>query len=223
MRHPTGGGAVYARGVTGILALQGGGPFVANDELDRQLLDEVGAQRVVVLPTADAYEHPDRMVATAVDWGRRIGVDARGLMVLDRPGALDADHAATVAGARAVYLAGDSPMHLRSVMKDTPLWAAIGTVLAEGGLVVAVGTSAAAVCDPMVDPRGGAFTLGLGLVKGLALVTEVESWSADRLHRTLKLANTPLAMLHTGSALISRETGWELVGSPDVRGDLPGR
>lgn len=207
--------------MTGILALQGGGPFVANDELDRQLLNEVGAQRVIVLPTADAYEHPDRLVAAAGEWGTRLGVEVQGVMVLDRPGALQADHAAAVAASRAVYVAGDSPMHLRSVMKDTPLWAAIHTVLAEGGLVAAVGTSAAAVCDPMVDPRGGAFTLGLGLVRGLALVTEVESWSADRLHRTLKLANTPIAMLHTGSALIHRETGWEMVGAPDVRGDLP--
>ena len=207
--------------MTGILALQGGGPFVANDDLDRQLLSEVGAQRVVVLPTADAYEHPDRMVATAVEWGSRLSVEVKGLMVLDRPGALAPEHAATVAGARAVYLVGDSPMHLRSVMKDTPLWAAIGTVLGEGGLVVAVGTSAAAICDPMVDPRGGAFTLGLGLVSGLALVTEVEAWSADRLHRTLKLANTPLALLHTGSALVRRSSGWQLVGAPDVRGELP--
>jgi cyanophycinase len=209
--------------VTGLLALLGGGPFVANDELDRRLLNAVGAQRVVVLPTADAYEHPDRMVATAQDWGRRVGVAVEGLMVLNRPGALDADHVATVAGARAVYLAGDSPMHLRSVLKETPLWKALNTVLAEGGLVAAVGASAAAICDPMVDPRGGAFTLGLGMVSGLALVTELESWSADRLHRTLKLANTPIALLHTGSALVHSDTGWELVGGPDIRGELPPR
>ncbi len=208
--------------MTGILALQGGGPFVANDDLDRRLLVEVGAQRAVVLPTADAYEHPDRLVATAETWGHRVGVEVTGLMVLDRPGALNADNVARVAGARAVYLAGDSPMHLRSVMKDTPMWEALGTVLAEGGLVVAVGASAAAICDPMVDPRGGAFTLGLGLVRGLALVTEVEAWSADRLHRTLKLANTPIAMLHTGSALVHRDAGWEAIAGPDVRGDLPG-
>lgn len=207
--------------MTGILALQGGGPFVANDELDRRLLGEVGAQRVVVLPTADAYEHPDRLLAAADAWGTRLGVDVVGLRVLNRPGALDTEHVSAVADARAVYLAGDSPMHLRSVLKDTPLWDALRAVLARGGLVVAVGNSAAAVCDPMVDPRGGAFTLGLGLVTGLALVSEVETWSADRLHRTLKLANTAIAMLHTGSALIAREQGWELVGAPDIRGDLP--
>jgi cyanophycinase len=213
--------AVYARAVSGVLALQGGGPFVANDDLDRRLLTEVGAQRVIVLPTADAYEHPGRLVETAHTWADRLGVVAHGLMVLDRPGAHLPDNVSQVAQARAVYLAGDSPMHLRSVMKDTPLWAALREVLSQGGLVVAVGNSAAAVCDPMVDPRGGAFTLGLGLVSGLALVTEVETWSADRLHRTLKLANTPIALLATASALVHREMGWETVGGAEVRGELP--
>ena len=42
--------------MTGVLALFGGGPFVANDELDRSLLAEAGATKVVVLPTADASD-----------------------------------------------------------------------------------------------------------------------------------------------------------------------
>ena len=99
---------------------------------------------------------------------------------------------AVVRGARAVYLVGDQPLHLRSVLKATPLWDAIAQVRADGGVVAATGGSADAMCDPMVDPRGGAFTLGLGLVSGIALVTEAETWSAERLHRTLKLANTPV-------------------------------
>jgi cyanophycinase len=206
---------------TGTIALQGGGPFEANDDLDARLLGQVGADHVLVLPTADAFEHPERLVATASEWASRLGVRADGCMVLGRQDALDADHAAAVGTARAVYLVGDSPMHLRSVLKGTPVWEALGTVLAGGGLVCAVGTSAAAMCDPMVDPRGGAFTLGLGLVRGLALVTEAETWSPERLHRTLKLANMPIAVLHTGSALVRTGASWELVGGPDVRGELP--
>ena len=42
--------------------------------------------------------------------------------------------------------------------------------------------------DPMVDPRGGAFTVGLGLVPRVAVVPHVDQWSPDRLHRTLDLA-----------------------------------
>ena len=39
--------------MTGTIVLEGGGPFVANDDLDRRVLD--GHERVVVLPTADAF------------------------------------------------------------------------------------------------------------------------------------------------------------------------
>ena len=204
-----------------MVALQGGGPFVANDELDRRLLTAVGADKVVVLPTADAFEHPERLVAAAMTWAERLDVQVEALMVMRRGEAMDAAAADVVRGARAVYLVGDQPLHLRSVLKDTPLWEAIRQLLADGGLVAAIGGSAAAVCDPMVDPRGGAFTLGLGLVNGLALVTEAETWSHDRLHRTLELANTPVAELASGTALVRTADGWERVGEVTVHGELP--
>jgi len=207
--------------MNGTLALQGGGPFAANDDLDRRVLTSAGATRAVVLPTADAFEHPERLVAAAMTWGERLDVEVEALMVMRRGEAMDRGVAEVIHGARAVYLVGDQPLHLRSVLKGTPLWEAITGVLEDGGVVVATGGSAAAMCDPMVDPRGGAFTLGLGLVVGLALVTEAETWSAERLHRTLKLANTPLVELPSGAALVRTPTGWEQVGDVTVHGDLP--
>ena len=207
--------------MNGILALQGGGPFVANDDLDRRLITAAGATRVIMLPTADAYEHPELLVAAAMKWGERLDVEVEALMVMRRGEAMEDGVVGVVRGARAVYLVGDQPLHLRSVLKGTPLWDAIAQVLATGGLVAATGGSAAAMCDPMVDPRGGAFTLGLGLIDGLALVTEAETWSTDRLHRTLKLANTPIVELPSGSALVHTAEGWERVGEMTVHGDLP--
>jgi cyanophycinase len=209
--------------VSGVIALQGGGPFQANDELDRRLLTAAGAESVVVLPTADAFEHPGELIGAAMRWGERLGVHVEALMVLSRPDALDVGAASLVRGARAVYLAGDSPMHLRSVLKDTPVFEALGQVVVDGGVVAAIGQSANALCDPMTDPRGGAFTLGLGLVSGVALVTEVESWSHDRLARTVKLAagKMPLVSLATGTALLRHDAAWEPVGEIDIHGDLP--
>ncbi len=208
--------------MSGTVALQGGGPFTANDELDRRLLASVGADRVVVLPTADAYEHPERLVAASMSWAERLEIDVEALMVLGRADANDAGAAAVAAAARAVYLVGDQPLHLRSVLKDTPLWAALLAVLDAGGLVVGVAGSADALCDPMIDPRGGAFTLGLGLVTGLALITAAETWSAERLRRTLELADTPVATLASGTALVRGPAGeWERVGVLDVHGELP--
>jgi cyanophycinase len=207
--------------MNGTLALQGGGPFAANDELDRKLIVGAGATRAIVLPTADAFEHPERLVAAAMNWGERLDVEVEALMVMRRGEAMDHGVANVVHGARAVYLVGDQPLHLRSVLKATPLWEAICAVLDDGGVVAATGGSAGALCDPMVDPRGGAFTLGLGLVPGLALVTEAETWSPERLHRTLKLANTTVAELSSGTALVRTASGWEQVGEVILHGDLP--
>ena len=207
--------------MNGILALQGGGPFVANDDLDRRLIAVAGATRVIMLTTADAYEHPELLVAASMAWGERLDVEVEALMVMRRGEAMEDGVVAVIRGARAVYLVGDQPLHLRSVLKGTPLWEAIVQVQASGGLVAATGGSAAAMCDPMVDPRGGAFTLGLGLIDGLALVTEAETWSTDRLHRTLKLANTPIVELPSGSALVRTAEGWERVGEMTVHGNLP--
>lgn len=204
--------------MTGTLVLQGGGPFVANDELDRRVLAE--CDRIVVLPTADAYEQPQDLIDSATMWGERIGVDVEPLMVLTRNQADDAA-AAIVGSTRALFLAGDSAIHLRSVLKDTPLFSAIGDVLGRGGVVIAAGPSAAALCDPMTDRRGGAFALGLGLVTDLAVITETETWSPAQLERAHSLADTAVVDLPTGSALIRSDDGWQTVGPSTVHGALP--
>ena len=160
------------------------------------------------------------MVATAMTWAERLGVEIEALMVLQRHDADDDGAAAVVDAAPAVYLAGDSSMHLRSVLKDTAVFAALRRVLERGGLVVAIGPSAAALSDPMFDVRGGAFTLGLGLETGVAIIPESEQWSDEALARTRSLATTPMIVLPTGSAAVSRGGHWELVGEAVASDDL---
>jgi cyanophycinase len=204
-----------------VLAFCGGGAFVANDELDRRLLTDAAAARVVMLPTADAFEQPAELVATSMTWAERLGVEVEALMVLQRHDADDEGAAGVIDSATAVFLAGDSSMHLRSVLKDTAVLAALGRVLDRGGLVVGVGPSAAALSDPMFDVRGGGFTLGLGLATGVAIIPESETWSAEALARSRSLATTPMIVLPTGSAAIRRGDQWELLGDADASGDLP--
>jgi len=50
---------------TGTIALIGGGEFSPACTIDRSLLTIAGADRVLVLPTGAAYEHPDRLVGAA--------------------------------------------------------------------------------------------------------------------------------------------------------------
>jgi cyanophycinase len=205
--------------MTGVVVLQGGGPFSANDDLDRRVLADAGIDRIVVLPTADAYEQPQVLVDAALAWGARIGVIVEPLMLLTRAQA-DDDAAAVIAAAPAVFLAGDSANHLRSALKDTPVFAAITDMVARGGTVIACGASAAALCDPMTDQRGGGFALGLGLVAQLAVIPSPETWPHDQLERAHGLANTTVVDLPTGSAIVRRGDVWETVGAAVVHGSL---
>ena len=205
----------------GTIVLQGGGPFTLHDDLDRRLLADARADRVVVLPTADAFERPEMLVAAAMSWAERLGVQVEALMVMSRPEAMDEGAAAVVRGSRAVWLVGDNPIHLRSVVKDTPIWEALHDVLRDGGVVVGCGASASALCDPMLDPRGGALALGLGLLTGMAVVTQSENLTHDRQARVRKLTNVPLVLLPSTSALSKTDAGWESIGPHEAVGELP--
>ena len=88
--------------MTGPLALVGGGEWSDGCTFDRALIDAVGADEVLVLPTGSAYEHPERLVAAAETWFGALGVRARGLMVLARPDAVDPANVDAVREASAV-------------------------------------------------------------------------------------------------------------------------
>ncbi len=205
--------------MTGPLALVGGEAFTDGCTFDAELLAASGGTEVVVLPTAAAYEHPGREVEAATAWFATLGGTVRGLDVLRRPDALLQEHADVIAAARFVYMTGGSSMHLRSVFKDSLLWDALVAAW-EGGAVLAASSGAARVlCDPMVDPRGGAFAVGLGLLPGLAVIPHHDHWSRDKAHRTIQLAprGLPIAGIDDRTALIREPDGtWRSAGAGEV-------
>lgn len=154
----------------GTLALIGGGEWGEHHQtLDRRLLELAGTTDVLVLPTAAAFEVPDRVAERADAHFAPLGATARTLRVLNRRDAEDPDAVAQVENARFVYLADGSPMHLRSVLKSSPIYEAMLAAYRAGAVIAASGAGATVLCDPMVDPRGGAYTVGLGFVEGLAV------------------------------------------------------
>ena len=204
----------------GTLALVGGGEFADGCDFDRDLLAASGDSEVLVVPAGAAFEHPDRLVESAVRWFGGLGGSARGLDVLTRRDAMDPANAEQVRAARFVYLAGPSPMHLRSVLKDTPTWDALVHAWQDGAVVAGSSAGANVLTDPMVDPRGGAFTVGIGLIAPLAVVPHANTWSDDKLHRTQALAPkaTPVVGIDERTALIrSPEGGWSSGGAGAVR------
>ena len=205
--------------MSGPLALVGGGEWTEGCTFDRQLIDAAGADEVVVLPTASAYEHPDRLVAAAESWFGGLGVRTRGLMVLSRPDANAQENIDAVKAARFVYLAGASPMHLRSVLKDSPLWDALLERWNDGAALAGSSAGAMVLCDPMVDQRGGAFTLGLGLLSGVAVVPHHDTWSEEKVHRTRQLAPKGLVVagVDERTALVRDGEGrWSVDGAGKV-------
>src|SRR5205085_5176761 len=143
----------------------------------------------------------------------------RGLDVLRGQDAEGDSNAAASRGARFIYLSGGSPMHLRSVLKDSPVWEALVEAWDDGAVLAGSSAGAMVLCDPMVDPRGGAFTLGLGLVEQVALIPHHEEWDEDQARRTIELApaGLPVVGIDTQTALIrSAEGSWRSEGAGRV-------
>jgi cyanophycinase len=212
--------------MSGIVALVGGGEWREGCTFDRALLDASGGTDVLVLPTAAAYEHPERVVDAAAAWFGPLGAKATGLMVLRRPDAEEAANVEAVRRARFVYLAGGSPLHLRSVLKESKVWDALVAAWQDGAVIAGSSAGAMVLTDPMVDPRGGAFTLGLGLVEQLAVIPHFDSWSPEKAHRTVELAAAGLAVvgIPEQSALIRDAEGtWRSDGVAEATVFLDGK
>jgi cyanophycinase len=202
--------------MSGPLALVGGGEWRDGCDFDAELLAASGASDVVVLPTAAAYEHPDHAVERATRWFEGLGATVRPVPVVDRAGARDDANVAAVRNAAFVYLADGSPMHLRSVLMHSPLWDTLVAAWQGGAVLAASGAGAMVLCDPAVDPRGGAFTVGLGLLQQIAVVARADTWSEDKLHRTLQLtpSGVPLVEVDERTALIRDPDGsWRASGA----------
>jgi len=225
---PSGGErAGGARDSPGRLALVGGAEWTPGCEVfDRQLLEASGAHEVVVLPTAAAYWHPERAVEAASTYFSTLGAATMGCMVLRRADAEDKGNAGTVRAARFLYLAGGSVLHLRSVLKASAVWEAIVEAWAAGAALAGSSAGAMVLGDAMVDPRGGALTLGLGLLPQLAVLPHANDWSEEKTHRTVRLASGGLriAAIDERTALLRSPDGqWRKSGQGDVTIWVDGR
>lgn len=177
-----------------------------------------GARSLVIVPTAAAFEQPDSAVASATAWFGALGLSVTCARVLTRHDANDPARVLEVRSADALLFTGGQPLHLRAVMSESLVWSAITAAFEAGTPIIAEGEAASAFGDPMLDPRGGAFTIGLGLAPGLAVLPGTDHWSHDRKTRTLRLAGTtPLAMVPSNTTLLRSPDGvWSSAGKLDV-------
>ena len=109
------------------------------------------------------------------------------------------------------------------MLKDSKVFAALKEAWSAGAVVAGSGGAAQTLTDPMVDPRGGALTVGLGLVEGLAVVPHLGDVDTDvhgeKLHRSVALApeGLPVVGLPVRTALIRETSGaWRCSGPVTV-------
>lgn len=209
--------------MTGTLALVGGRPFDDACTFNRALIEEKGAAEVVVLPTAAAFEQPDRAIATATDSLVGLGVDVRTVRVLTRSDAMESAHADAVRAAEVIYLIGSSAMHARPTLTQTPVWEALVAAWSDGATVIGSDAGAQILGDPMVDDRGAAFTLGLGLIERVAMVPRFAEWSDDALQRLHQMTNPDLVLLgvdESTAAIRAADGTWSTQGAGSVHAFL---
>ena len=211
--------------MTGTLALVGGAEWTAGCTFDLELLEASGGRKVMVLPTAAAYENPAHAAERARVWFATLGAEVEVLDVLRRSDAIRPEVAEKAASARFLYLAGGSPMHLRSVLKDSLLWDAIVEAWRGGAVLAGAAEGATVLSTYMVDSRGGAFTVGLDLLDSITMIPRYNLWSEDKWHRTVRLAPTGMAVvgIDEATALVSDGGAWRTVGSGSVTAYRDGR
>jgi cyanophycinase len=200
----------------GTLAFIGGGewsPLASG--VDKYLLGLAPGATVMVLPTASAFLDPDGVVDAATACFASLGAEVEVLEVMNRRDAEDKDFASRLKDASFIYLSDGSPLHLRSVLKDSAVFKALLSAYNNGALIAASGAAATLLGDPMIDPRGGAFSIGLGLVEHLAILPHHGTAARHLLDRSLDLLPRAdmLAGVDDHTALVRDSQGkWSVVG-----------
>lgn len=203
----------------GIIALVGGAEWNSGCDFDSYLLEASGGADVSILPTAAAYERPELAVQHAESWFKTLGAKVNPIMVLTRSESDDEGYARQIENSSFIYLSGGSPMHLFSVLDDSKCYGAILEALKKGAVLAGSSAGAMVLGDPMVDPRGGGLTVGLGLVKNLAVLPHYSSSSNDLKQRVLTLAepDVVVAGIDEQTALIYSSDGtWSGMGKGSV-------
>ena len=184
------------------VVLAGGRELDAGTPAGRAL---AGCTSVAVVTVAAAFRRPDALMSRIGTWADELALDHAVVRALRRSDALDPDVSGPIAECDGVLVLDGSPAHFVSAVKATPLLEAIVAAQGRGADIVWPGAAAAAVCASMVDDRGGALTVGLGLHDGIVVAAGWENWPRDRRRRLWRMVPESLLFmaLESGAAVCS--------------------
>jgi cyanophycinase len=171
-----------------------------------ELLVVTGQSDVVVLPTAAAFIGATEAAIELSVLFETSGAHVEALMHIDRSSSDEPYFANRVRQADVVVLSDGSALHAKSVWHETP----IGEAIRDAQFVIAVGSVASVLGDTMIDPRGGAPTMGLGYRHGIVLATSASDEQLSRT-RTLLGDDQTLAVLGPSGVLHGDGERWRVV------------
>lgn len=171
---------------------------------ERTRADE-GELDIVVVPTAAAFTGAPEACVTIAAVCNEFAARVEALMITDRSSTNEPYFADRLRQADLVVLADGSSLHARTTWRNSP----IGDALKEARNLVAIGSVASVLGEVMIDPRGGAPTIGLGLFDDVAFTDPA---SEDRLVRTRSLVDPAMALVVLGPlGVVTRAEQWRVV------------
>jgi cyanophycinase len=215
--------------MTGTFLLLGSGEFESwtHDVESTVLAEATGDGSVVILPTASAPDGTvvfDRWARMGLDHYAEAGVCAEVLKVRTREDTLPDGVSERVERASMIYFSGGKPQHLASVLRDTPLLAAILRAMDRGAVWAGCSAGAMVVSRSRDGGRGSSYLFGLGLVPHVsfgvhwdraAKIPGLAWWMTARVP-----ADTWFVGIDERTAIVGDGTRWEVFGqrTVEVRG-----
>ena len=193
------------------VVLTGGGELDPGSPAGQVL---AGQNSVAVVTVAASFSRPVAISEKVHQWADVLGITPVFAAAVRRAAALEPSSVEPILSADSVLVLDGSPAHFVATMKATPMLAAIVEGPSRGADVVWSGAAAMAVCNPMVDDRGGALTVGLGVYPGIVVAGQWERWPNDRRRRLRQMipGDATFVALDTGAAVASTDGVWSVLG-----------
>jgi cyanophycinase len=203
------------------LALVGSGEYLPPIEpLDRELIRRLGQPaRVVCLPTAAGTEGDERIrywMQLGVEHFTRLGAQVEAVPVTDRTSADDPSLADRIARANFVYLSGGKPDYLYKTLDGSKAWAAIQSVLEQGGLLAGCSAGAMIMGDKIYAFPGT--RPGFNFLPGTLIIPHFEEFPTAMLHTARLTTDGKLTILGVegNTALVRKGDTYEVLGAGGV-------
>jgi cyanophycinase len=206
-----------------MLALIGSGEYQPEMEaVDRELIRRLPEPvRVVCLPTAAGQEGEERITywsQLGIKHFTGLGVHVEALPVIDRASAHNARLAQAITEANFIYLSGGKPGYLHQTLDNSPVWQAIQSVLARGGLLAGCSAGAMVLGKKYLDFPFLFLKAGFNAIPGSLIMPHYDEIGKSQRAVIHGLAGAKLTLLgvEANTALVIAGAQADVVGSGGV-------